>query len=116
MKYLAAKLSTAQEARAQGKIETEKIDESSHPHGPSEDHRIARTSNLRPYPHAMGGKKEVTSLGPAHARGVPGARAEGTGRCTTAIIPQYTAVSMRAKLCELPPRKAKCRDSLTGLG
>ena len=53
MKYLAAKLSTAQEARAQGKIETEKIDESSHPHGPSEDHRIARTSNLRPDTRAM---------------------------------------------------------------
>ena len=43
---------------------------------PSKDHRIARTSNLRPDPHAMGGKKKAFSLGPARARGAPG----GTGR------------------------------------
>ena len=98
MKYLAAKLSTPQEARAQGKIETEKIDESSHPHAPSEDHRIARTSNLRPDPHAMGGKKGVSSPGPTCVRGAPGPRAKGVNKYTATMASQSIAVIARARL------------------
>ena len=65
--------------------------------GPSKDHWIARTPNLRLDPHALGEKKGVSSLGPARARDVPGPRAEGGNNYTAAMASQYRAVIVRAR-------------------
>ena len=61
-------------------------------------------------------KKGASSFGPARARGVPGTRAEGAKECTAAMAPKYTAVSARAQMHELPPRRAKGRVGMPPSG
>ena len=63
-----------------------------------------------------GGKKGVSSLGPARAQSVPGSRAEGANECTAAMASQYRAMVVRARLYDIPPRKVKDRAGVFPAG